>query len=129
MSSEDDLCGSSIEGTAENLKWCRSSRGAVSSRQSIRWQPRTDVSVFPDYPAPDPQHRYRHRIDPDAVGDAATAAHWRTTGHEYPQHLIAALARLAEAGKPLHGPVQQLRRICARTEPGDEKEGRLVRTQ
>jgi len=31
--------------------------------------------------------------------------------------LLAALARLAEAGKPLSGAVQQLRRVCVGAEP------------
>src|SRR5882757_8210470 len=31
-------------------------------------------------------------------------AHWRPPGHEHPQCIVAAPARLAEAGKPLPGP-------------------------
>jgi len=30
----------------------------------------------------------------------------RAAGDQYPQHVFAALARLAEAGEPLLGPVQ-----------------------
>jgi hypothetical protein len=52
---------------------------------------------------------HRAGVSPDALGNAATAAHRRTAGHEHPQHVIAALAWLAEAGKPLPGPVQQFR--------------------
>jgi hypothetical protein len=37
--------------------------------------------------------------------------------YQYPQHLLAALARLAEAGKPLPGALQQLRRIRAGADP------------
>ena len=40
------------------------------------------------------------------------------------------MARLAEAGEPLLGPGQQLRRIRAGAEPGDQEKGRgLVRAQ
>jgi putative SOS response-associated peptidase YedK len=37
------------------------------------------------------------------------------------QHIVAALAQLAQAGKPMPRPVQQLRRICAGTEPETKK--------
>jgi hypothetical protein len=40
--------------------------------------------VFPDYPAP--------------------VTHRRTARHQYPEHIVSALARLAEARKPLPGP-------------------------
>lgn len=54
--------------------------------------------VFPDYPAPVIRNAADEaRDDHDALGYAATAAHWRTTGHQHPQHLITALARLAQA--------------------------------
>jgi putative SOS response-associated peptidase YedK len=33
------------------------------------------------------------------LGNAPSAAHWRPSGHEHPQHLITALADLAQAGK------------------------------
>ena len=54
------------------------------------------------------------------------SAHWRAAGHEHPQHVIAALARLAEAGEPMPGAGQQLRRVRTRAEPGDEEKGRGV---
>ena len=87
--------------------------------------------VFPDYPAPVMRNTGTEReLDHDALGYAATAAHRRAAGHQHPQHLIAALARLAEAGKPLPGAVQQLRGVRAGAEPGDEEKGRgLVRAQ
>ena len=37
------------------------------------------------------------------------------------KHLVAALARLAETGKPMPGPGEQLLGICARAEPGHRK--------
>jgi hypothetical protein len=49
----------------------------------------------------------------DALGNAAASEDRRTAGDQHPQHLLAALARLAEAGEPMLGPVQQLRRIRA----------------
>ena len=87
--------------------------------------------VFPDYPAPVVRNTGdRARTRPDALGHAAAAAHRRAAGHQHPQHVVAALARLAEAGEPLPGPVQQLRRIRAGAEPGDQEKGRrLVRAQ
>jgi hypothetical protein len=36
------------------------------------------------------------------MGHAASAAHGRPASYQHPQHLIAALARLAEAGETLH---------------------------
>ena len=53
--------------------------------------------------------RHRTVVSPDALGHAATAAARRAASDQHPQHLLAALARLAEAGKPLLGTVQQLR--------------------
>jgi putative SOS response-associated peptidase YedK len=35
------------------------------------------------------------------VGHAAATAHWWPAGHEHPQHVVAALAHVAEAGEPL----------------------------
>jgi len=55
------------------------------------------------------------------MGYAAATAHRRAARHQHPQHVIPALARLAEAGKPLPCPGQQLRRVRAGDEPGDEK--------
>ena len=87
--------------------------------------------VFPDYPAPvirntDTGHRDGH----DALGHAATTAHGRAASHQHPQHVIAALARLAEAREPMPGPGQQLRRVRARAEPGDQEKGcGVVRAQ
>jgi putative SOS response-associated peptidase YedK len=58
--------------------------------------------VFPDYPAPVIRNTDTGTDDADALGHAATAAHRRTAGHQHPQHVIAALARLAQAGTPEH---------------------------
>jgi putative SOS response-associated peptidase YedK len=71
--------------------------------------------VFPDYPAPVIRNTdtgtemilMRWGMPPPAP------AHRWAAGHQHPQHVIAALARLAEARKPLPGLVQQLRRIRA----------------
>ena len=87
--------------------------------------------VFPDYPAPVIRNiRHRERVVDDALGHAAATAHRRAAGHQHPQHVIAALARLAEAGEPLSCPVQQLRLVRAGAEPGDQEKGRgVVRAQ
>jgi hypothetical protein len=54
----------------------------------------------------------------------------RLSGHEYPQHLVAALAGLAETGKSMLSAGQLLCRVCTRAEPGDQKEGcRMVRAE
>jgi hypothetical protein len=50
----------------------------------------------------------------DALGFAATAAHQR---NQHPQCLLATLARLAEARKPLPGPIHQLRGVRAGAKP------------
>ena len=64
------------------------------------------------------------------MGHAATAEVRRTASYQHPERVVPPLARLAEAGKPLPGPVQQLRRIRAGAEPGNQKEARrLVRAE
>jgi hypothetical protein len=47
------------------------------------------------------QRRCRARADHDALGHAAAAEVRRAACHQYPQHVIAALARLAETGEPM----------------------------
>jgi hypothetical protein len=78
--------------------------------------------VFPDYPAPVVRNAGAERElvlmrwgmpPPLRTGWAASDQH--------PQHVIAALARLAEARKPMPGAFQQLCRVCARAEPRDQK--------
>lgn len=56
------------------------------------------------------------------LGYAVTATHRRPASHQHPQHVIAALAHVAQAGEPLPSPRQQLRRVCAGAEPGDQEE-------
>ncbi len=46
----------------------------------------------------------RARADDDAMGDAATTEVWRRAGDQHPQYVVPALARLAEAGKPVPVP-------------------------
>jgi hypothetical protein len=74
--------------------------------------------VFPDYPAP-----VVRNVGPDRE---LTMMRWgmppppRTSGFpvaKYSQHRITALAGLAEAGKPMPGPGEQLRRVRARAQP------------
>jgi putative SOS response-associated peptidase YedK len=74
--------------------------------------------VFPDYPAPVIRNvgsereltmmRWGMPPPPRAGGYPVT---------QYQEHRVAALERMAEAGKSVPGPVQQLRRICAGAEP------------
>jgi putative SOS response-associated peptidase YedK len=63
------------------------------------------------------------------VGHTASP-HRRIAVDQYPQYIVAALARLAEAGEPMFGPGQQLCRVRAGAEPVDEEKRRgVVRTQ
>jgi hypothetical protein len=87
--------------------------------------------IFPDYPAPVVRNSGGEReMTMMRWGHAATTAHWWATGHEHPQHVLAALARLAQAGKSLSCSAQQLRGIRARAEPrGQKGRHRLVRAR
>jgi hypothetical protein len=53
--------------------------------------------------------------------NAATATRRRLSGHQYRKHHLSALARLAEAGKPVPGPCEQLRGVCAEPNPENGK--------
>ena len=99
---------------------------SVSSSQSLHWQLTADAWRLPDYPAPVIRDGHKARDGDDALGDAATATHRRASSHEYPQHLLTALAHVAQTGEPVFGPGQQLRGICSGPEPRDEKERRGV---
>ena len=64
------------------------------------------------------------------IGDVTSGQHYPAPVTNMPQHVIAAPARLAEAGEPVSGAVQQLRRIRAGAEPGDQEKRRdLVCTE
>jgi hypothetical protein len=85
--------------------------------------------VFPDYPAPvirNTDEGEGRELDPRAVGHAATTAHRRPAGHQHPQHVIAALAHVAQAGDPVSRSGPQLRGVRAGAKPGDEEGRRLV---
>ena len=64
-----------------------------------------------------PQRRHRARIGDDALGNASAAARRRVSGYQHPQHQLAALARLAEARKPVSRSLQQLCGVRAGAEP------------
>lgn len=53
--------------------------------------------VFPDSRDPQYRRQRRGRADHDALGNASATAHRRPAGHQYPQHVVTALARLAQA--------------------------------
>jgi putative SOS response-associated peptidase YedK len=72
--------------------------------------------VFPDYPAP--------VIRNTDAGSEMVTMRWGMpppprAGDEHPQYVVAALARLVEAAKPMLGPGQQFRRRRTGAEPGD----------
>jgi putative SOS response-associated peptidase YedK len=63
--------------------------------------------VFPDYPAPVVRNAGGAReLTMVRWGHAAPAAGWRSAGHQHQEHLVAALAGVAEPGKSLPGAVQ-----------------------
>lgn len=83
--------------------------------------------VFPDYPAPvirnagDAEEMVLMRwACPPATQDRGAV------GHQHPQFVLAALARLAEAGEPQPRAGEQLRRIRPRAKSGDQEEGRQL---
>jgi hypothetical protein len=55
------------------------------------------------------------------VGHAAATAHRRPAGHQHTQQVVAALARLAQAGEPLLGPGQQLAEYAPEPNPENKK--------
>ena len=55
------------------------------------------------------------------MGYAATAAHRRAAGHQHPQHVVAALARLAEAGEPLLVPANSFAEYAPEPNPETKK--------
>jgi hypothetical protein len=58
--------------------------------------------VIPDYPAPVVRNAGAEReLTMMRWGHAAAAEVRRAARHEHPQYLVAALARLVEAGKPV----------------------------
>jgi hypothetical protein len=68
--------------------------------------------VFPDYPASVVRNAGTEReTRRDALGHAATATNAGATCHQHPQHVIAALAHVAEAGEP----VPSFDLLCVRT--------------
>ena len=82
--------------------------------------------VFPDYPAPVLRNTETGReLSMMRWGGTATAPR-RAAGHQHPQRVITALARLAEAEEPALGPSEQLRGVRTRAEPGNQEKGRGV---
>jgi hypothetical protein len=78
--------------------------------------------VFPDYPRASHSRRGRRARDgADALGHAAAAAHRRPARDEHSQHLVAALARVAQAGASLSRPGQQLCRIRPGAQSGNHR--------
>jgi hypothetical protein len=92
-------------------------RRAVPRDESLRRQPAADARGISGLPsARGPQHSRRPRAVHDSLGHAAAAAHGRPAGHQHPQHVVAALARLAQAGKSLPRPSEQFCGIRTRAE-------------
>jgi len=81
------------------------------------------TGVFPDYPAPVVRNAGTKRELVMMRWGMPPPQHARAC-HQYLQHLVSALAGLAQTGEPVPGPSQQLRRIRAGAEPGDQEEGR-----
>jgi len=118
-----------------NLYWITTNQAAIAALFRVMNQYVGNLppmpGVFPDYPAPVVRNAgqntdgarelimMRWGMPPPPRGASIPR-------HQHPQHLFAALARMAEAGTPLPGPGQQFCGVCAGAEPGDEKEGRGV---
>ena len=65
--------------------------------------------VFPDHPAPVVRNAGTVReMVMKPLGHATAATCWRLSGYQHQEHVVAALAGLAQAGKPLLGPGEQL---------------------
>jgi putative SOS response-associated peptidase YedK len=76
-------------------------RRAVPGDEPLRRQPAADARrVSRLSRSGHPKHRQRPRADHDALGHAATAAHGRAARHQYPQHVVAALAEYAPEPNP-----------------------------
>ncbi len=58
-----------------------------------------------------------------ALGHAATAAHRRAAGHQYPQHVVAALVRLAEAENRCLVPAHSFAEYPPEPNPQEERRG------
>ena len=97
-------------------------RRAVPRRQSLCRQPRADAGRVSGLSGSGgPQHRHRARVDHDAVGHAAATAHRRAAGHQHPQHVVTALARLAQAGEPLLVPANSFAEYAPEPNPETKK--------
>src|SRR4051812_13040348 len=97
---------------------------AVPCHEPLCRQPAADAWRISRLPGSSyPQHRHRSGNDHDALGHAPATPGRQFSGHKHPQYHLTPLARLAQAREPLPGASEQLRRIRARTKPGNKKEG------
>jgi putative SOS response-associated peptidase YedK len=70
--------------------------------------------VFPDYPAPVVRNAGGDReLTMMRWGMPPAAEVWRTARYQRPQHVIPALAGLAETGEPMPRAGDKLFRVCA----------------
>jgi hypothetical protein len=76
--------------------------------------------VSPDYPAPATTPTPAPRWSRCAGACRPPTAHRPSARHQHPQHLIAALALVAQAREPLLGAGQQLRRVRAGDQPQEK---------
>jgi putative SOS response-associated peptidase YedK len=83
--------------------------------------------VFPDFPAPVVRNVRTDR--------ELSMMRWGMPpppkfSYQHPQHVVAALAGVVEAGEPMSGARQQVLRVRAGAEPADQEKGRcLVRAR
>ena len=92
--------------------------------QALRRQPRADARSLSGLSGachPRPWHRRTRDDDDDALGHTASTAHWRPARDQHSQRLVPALAP-GSSGAPLPRAREQLCRIHARAEPGDEED-------
>jgi hypothetical protein len=63
------------------------------------------------------------------MGNATAATCRELSSHQYQEHAVAALAGLAQAGKPLLGPANSFAEYAPEPNPRSEKRRRVVRAQ
>jgi putative SOS response-associated peptidase YedK len=72
--------------------------------------------VFPDYPAPVVRNAGSERELAMMRWGMPPPPRAGVPGYQHQEHVVHALAKLAEAGEPVSDPGQQLRRVCAGAE-------------
>jgi hypothetical protein len=97
----DDARGSALDRDSQS-PWRTSRGGRPAGRSQGHGLRSRSASTRPDTPCTSPRYMLPRRKPPPSMRTT------RPTGHQYSQHHLPALARLAETGKP----VEECRRHC-----------------